>query len=129
MAEMSSLVKQASEKVVALEQLVSVLKTQVKIAERRAGVAEVCSSWHLLRVRSSRLAVIGAMHEFHHIVAGILKHLFPPGSEGYPILLSTPSQCHIAAGASGVYGKPVVKAGGQRSQSPEADAAAQCRRR
>lgn len=39
---MSSVVKQASQKVVALEQLVAVLKSQVKLAERRAGDAEVC---------------------------------------------------------------------------------------
>lgn len=41
MAEMSGVVQQASHKVVALEQLVSVLRTQVKLAERRAVDAEV----------------------------------------------------------------------------------------
>ena len=41
LSEMSGVVRQASQKVAALEDLVSALKSQVKIAERRAGDAEV----------------------------------------------------------------------------------------
>eukprot|EP00892_Ulva_mutabilis_P007620 jgi/Ulvmu1/522/UM001_0530.1 len=40
LAQMSGVVKQASQKVAALEQLVAALKTQVRVAERRAGHAE-----------------------------------------------------------------------------------------
>lgn len=70
MAEMSGVVKQASLKVVALEQLVSVLKTQVKIAERRAGDAEVCSGWCLCCVR------VNIDHPSCHLVAfPVLQHL------------------------------------------------------